>query len=187
MKIAITQRVIDYKNGPYDSLDHGFYSMFKGHELVPIPNNLKFLRTQAITEADLVVFSGGNSMIKDNWQYSYDRLVVEKHVLDLAMAYEKKILGISRGTQFLTISFGGTIKPDPNHKQDHYVNATGARISVRSRHEEGLGNIPAGAEVLSKDDDGNVEAWKLKDIGCVLWHPERMNNHWMPDPLNWHK
>ena len=44
-------------------------------------------------------------MTQDNWQYSYDRLVVEKHVLDLAMAYEKKILGISRGTQFLTTYF----------------------------------------------------------------------------------
>ena len=187
MKIAITQRVIDYRNGPYDSLDHGFYSMFKGHELLPIPNNLKFLRTTTITEADLVVFSGGNSMISENWQYNYDRLVVEKHVLDLAMAYEKKILGISRGTQFLTVSFGGNIKADPNHKKNHYVNSTGARVEVCSRHEEILGSIPVGAEVLAKDDDGNVEAWKLKDIGCVLWHPERMINHWMPDPLRWYK
>ena len=100
MKIAITQRVIDYRNGPYDSLDHGFYSMFKGHELLPIPNNLKFLRTQTITEADLVVFSGGNSMVSDNWQYNYDRLVVEKHVLDLAMAYEKKILVLAEAHHF---------------------------------------------------------------------------------------
>ena len=87
----------------------------------------------------------------------------------------------------LTVSFGGMIKPDPNHKKNHYVNSTGARVEVCSRHEEVLGSIPAGAEVLAKDDDGNTEAWKLKNIGCVLWHPERMNNHWMPNPLNWHK
>ena len=95
MKIAITQRVIDYKNGPYDALDHGFYSMFKGHELIPIPNQLKHFRSTAVTDADLVVFSGGNSMISDDWQYNHERLKVEKHVLDLALSFKKQILGIS--------------------------------------------------------------------------------------------
>ena len=187
MKIAITQRVVDYKNGPYDALDHGFYSMFQGHELIPIPNQLKFFRTNTVTDSDLIVFSGGNSMIQDDWQFNYERLVVEKHVLDLSMAYEKKILGISRGTQFLTVSLGGNIIPKDGHMTDHTVNAQGARVTVRSRHKEVLGSIPAGADVLAKDDDGNIESWKLKNIGCVLWHPERMKSHWMPDDICWHK
>ena len=36
MNIAITQRVIEFQNGPYDSIDHGFYEMFSGHTLQPI-------------------------------------------------------------------------------------------------------------------------------------------------------
>jgi ethanolamine utilization microcompartment shell protein EutS len=34
MKIAITQCVIEFRNGPYDSIDHGFYDMFNGHILI---------------------------------------------------------------------------------------------------------------------------------------------------------
>ena len=187
MKIAITQRVIDYKNGPYDALDHGFYSMFKGHELIPIPNQLKHFKSTAVTEADLVVFSGGNSMISDDWQYNHERLKVEKHVLDLALSFKKQILGISRGTQFLTVSFGGSIKADPNHKEDHIVKYKDSNITVRSRHNEVLGSVPAGATVLATDAEGNPESWMLEHIGCVLWHPERMDNHWMPEELHWYK
>ncbi len=187
MKIAITQRVIDYKNGPYDSLDHGFYSMFKDHELIPIPNKIKHFRSGVVTEADLIVFSGGNSMIKDDWQYNHERLRVEKHVLDLALAYDKKILGLSRGCQFLTVSLGGSLKPHPKHTEDHPVMARGHKITVRSRHNEVLGSIPAGATALAKDSEGYVESWILQDkIGCVLWHPERMSNHWMPEELHWY-
>ena len=35
------------------------------------------------------------------------------------MAYEKKILGISRGTQFLTVMLGGTIMRVDGLKEDY--------------------------------------------------------------------
>lgn len=183
MKIAITQRVIDFRNGPYDALDHGFYSMFEGHLLRPIPNKIEHYRTDWIHDSDLVVFTGGNSMMPDNWQFNEERLKVEKHTLDLAKLYHKPILGISRGCQFLTVSLGGKIKESSRHKQNHNVYYKGSQVEVCSRHEEVLETIPLGASVLATDEDGYCESWKLDNIITVLWHPERMKNHWMPEEV----
>ena len=51
MKIAITQRVIEIRNGPYDGIDHGFYEMFAGHTLHPIPKHLEHYNTQPIVNS----------------------------------------------------------------------------------------------------------------------------------------
>lgn len=185
MKIAITQRVIDFRNGPYDSLDHGFYSMFADHILRPIPNKLEHYRTDVIVDSDIIVFTGGNSMVPGNWQYNEERLRIEKHTLDLARLYNKPILGISRGCQFLTVSLGGSIEKSDRHTEDHSVYYKESKIKVCSRHEEILKTIPLGASVLATDDDGNCESWKLDNIITVLWHPERMKNHWMPYEVKW--
>lgn len=180
MKIAITQRVIDFRNGPYDSLDHGFYDMFKDQHLMPIPNKLDHFDTKTIEQADLIVFSGGNSMVEGNWQYNEERLRVEKHTLDLAKVLNKPILGISRGCQFLTVSLGGSIMKSDRHTEDHTVYYKGNKVTVRSRHEEVLSTIPPGADVLATDEQGYCESWKLHNMVTVLWHPERMKNFWMP-------
>lgn len=180
MKISITQRVIDFRNGPYDSLDHGFYNMFSNHELLPIPNNLEHFDTSKIVNSDLVVFSGGNSLIKGNWQYNAQRLRIEQHTLDLARLYNIPILGISKGCQFLTVSLGGSIKETDRHSTNHNVYYNGDTIEVCSRHTELLNSIPLGATSLAKDDQGYCESWKLDNIITVLWHPERMKTNWLP-------
>lgn len=183
MIIAITQRVIDFRNGPYDSIDHGFYKMFEGHTLLPIPNNIKHFSTDTIKQADLVVFSGGNSMFPDSWQYNPKRLQVEKHVLDTACRNNKPILGISRGTQFLNVSLGGSLKKSTLHTEDHAVRYNNNEVIVCSRHEEILDSIPHGAAVIATDSDGNCESWRLANIATVLWHPERMDDCWMPEEI----
>lgn len=181
MKIAITQRVIDYRNGPYDALDHGFYNMFPDQEIIPIPNSLDHFRSKMITCSDLIVFSGGNSMVGGDWQFNEKRLRVEKHTFDLARLYKKPILGISRGSQFLTVSMGGSIGPVDGHKEDHDVLYRKVKINVCSRHEHRLTNTPLGANIICKDVEGNVESWKLDNILTVMWHPERMDDFWLPE------
>ena len=180
MKIAITQRVIEFQNGPYDGIDHGFYEMFSGHTLIPIPNHLEHYKTDTIVNSDLVVFTGGNSMMPGDWQYNEDRLRVEKHTLDLAKLYDKPILGISRGCQFLTIALGGSIEQNGRHTHDHSVNYKDSEVKVCSRHQEVLSKIPNGATCLATDSEGLCESWKLDNIITVLWHPERMKTHWLP-------
>ena len=180
MKIAITQRVIDFRNGPYDSIDHGFYDMFRGHTLYPIPNDIDHFDNDLIINCDLVVFSGGNSMMEDSWQYNEKRLLIEQRTLVLAQEHNKPMLGISKGCQFLTTSLGGSIKPASTHHKDHSVCYNNTIVSVHSRHEEVLSRIPNGAICLATDTEGNCESWHMDNIVVVLWHPERMNNHWLP-------
>ena len=142
MKIAITQRVIEFRNGPYDSIDFGFYDMFSGHTLLPIPNHLEHYRTQTIVDSDLVVFTGGNSMFPGNWQYE-NRLRVEKHTLDLAKLYNKPTLGISRG---YAITVDGCTRRHfrKNGRYTHNLGVNcynGSKVEVHSRHEEVLATI----------------------------------------------
>ena len=132
MNIAITQRVIEFQNGPYDSIDHGFYEMFSGHTLQPIPNHLEHYKTSTVVDSDLVVYTGGNSMMPNSWQYNENRLRVEKHTLDLAKLYDKPILGISRGCQFLTVALGGTLEKNGRHAHDHSVNYKDSSVDVCS-------------------------------------------------------
>lgn len=183
MNIAITQRVIDFRNGPYDSLDHGFYKLFSGHNLIPIPNSMTHFNSELVTRSDVVVFTGGNSMFPDNWQYNEERLRVEKHVLDLARLYDKPILGISRGAIFLTVSLGGDIEKTDRHTENHIVQYKKIKVDVVSRHEERYTSIPIGSECLATDEDGFCESWKLGNIITVLWHPERMEDGWMPQEV----
>lgn len=183
MKIAISQRVIDFRNGPYDALDHGFYSWFADHDIITIPNNIDFFRSSMILEADLVVFSGGNSMVQGDWQFSVDRIKVEKHMLDLALMYDKRILGVSRGTQFLTLAFGGTIDAMEGHHKNHTVKYRKVKVDVCSRHNEVLTSIPSGANIIAQDENGYCESWTLDNVSTVLWHPERMDDHWIPKEI----
>ena len=154
--------------------------MFDGHILRPIPNHIDHYQTDIIVNSDIVVFTGGNSMVPGNWQYNENRLRIEKHTLDLARLYNKPILGISRGCQFLTVSLGGSIKENGRHTRNHTVYYNDSEVEVCSRHEEVLDKIPTGATCLATDEDGNCESWKLDNIITVLWHPERMKTHWLP-------
>lgn len=183
MKIAITQRVIEYRNGPYDSLDHGFYSMFRDHQLLPIPNNAQHYSDLVIAQADAVVFTGGNSMDPDNWQYNDIRLQCERRALQIALNLNKPIVGISRGCQFLTTELGGTIVKTDRHKKDHAVYYNNTAVTVCSRHEECLDQLPEGAQVLATDAQGCCESWQRDRVVTVLWHPERMSDHWVPDEM----
>jgi gamma-glutamyl-gamma-aminobutyrate hydrolase PuuD len=157
--------------------------MFSGHTLSPIPNNLDHYdqAEHIVANSDIVVFTGGNSMVPGTWQYNEARLATDDLTLDLALRYNKPILGISRGCQFLNIKFGGSISPNENHQEDHNVYYNETTVSVCSRHEEILSTIPSLATVLVTDESGNCESWQLDNMITVLWHPERMNTHWLPD------
>ena len=55
--------------------------------------------------------------------------------------YNKPILGISRGCQFLTVAHGGSLEKNGRHHINHSVNYKGSNVEVCSRHEEILKTI----------------------------------------------
>lgn len=185
MKIAITQRVIDFNNGSYDALDNKYYKLFQGHRLRPIPNEIEHYRTSWILDCDIVVFTCGNSMNKDSWEYNEQRLRVEKHTLDLAQLYKKPILGIGRGCQFLTLSLGGSIEKSNRQNNNNTIYYNNTEVEVVSNKKQVLKTVPLGASVLATDEDGYCESWKLDNIITTMWNPERMNSCWMPYEVKW--
>ena len=81
------------------------------------------------------------------------------------------------------MSLGGSIEKTEQHKDDHIVYYNDMTKKVCSRHNELLSTLPPGVTQLAKDPQGYCESWKLENIGCVLWHPERMDDHWIPDEI----
>lgn len=181
MKIAITQSVIDFRSVQCDSLEHSFYDMFSQHTLRPIPNNLEHYRTEWIIDSDAIVFTGGNSVFKENSTYNSRRLRIEKHTLDLARLYNIPILAIGEGCQFLTLCLGGKVSVNKSVQSSYNILYGNSRISVEGGTTSNkLIELPLGATPLAHDEFGNCVSWKLDNIVSIMWHPERMKNYWLP-------
>lgn len=112
-----------------------------------------------------------------------------------ALERDLPLLGICRGMEVMNVALGGTLVQHldtasthlhtPGTFSDHDVElepgslaarAAGAeRISVRSHHHQGLGELGEGLAVSARADDGVVEAVELPErtfaLG-ILWHTE---------------
>lgn len=134
--------------------------------------------------------SGGGNPDRDRFEVALARAALDR---DMPM------LGICRGMQVLNVANGGTIeqhlperlgherhRPVPGQWAEHEVRlepeslaarAAGAqRLSVKSHHHQGVGDVGSGLEVSGwAADDDTIEAIELPGrefaLG-VLWHPE---------------
>jgi putative glutamine amidotransferase len=116
-----------------------------------------------------------------------------------ALEREMPLLGVCRGMQILNVAVGGTLdqhlperlgherhRPVPGTWTEHEVRlapgslaarAAGAeRITIKSHHHQGIGEVGEGLEASAWDtDDELIEAIESPDgafaLG-VLWHPE---------------
>jgi putative glutamine amidotransferase len=122
----------------------------------------------------------------------------ELALVTAALDRDMPVLGVCRGMQMLNVACGGTLvqhlegelearhRHTPGAFSDHDVElepgslaarAAGAgRLSVRSHHHQGLGEVGEGLAITGRSpEDGIVEAVELPDkrfaLG-VLWHPE---------------
>ncbi len=128
------------------------------------------------------------------------RDVMERIVLEKALAADKPVLGICRGIQFINAALGGTLyqdiptqcpsavqhhQPAPYHLPSHEVEITegsplygclGTRsIPVNSCHHQAVKDLAPGLEAMAHSPDGLVEALYMPGIRylwAVQWHPE---------------
>jgi len=125
---------------------------------------------------------------------------MEKLILDAAIMYNKPILGICRGIQFINAVLGGSLwqnipsqfsdkvihrqKP-PYDKPSHDVKIKTNSplyqllkkeiILVNSYHHQGIRRLSPKLEVMAEAPDGLIEAVyapKCKFLWAVQWHPE---------------
>jgi gamma-glutamyl-gamma-aminobutyrate hydrolase PuuD len=168
MIIGLTQRVLVHKERAYDSLEHGWYSCLKGHTLVAVSN-----RTNVEVDADLLIVTGGdNHPVRD---------LIENRLIQQFMLESKPIIGICHGAFLLTNMFGGKVGSVEGHMDsEHLINGTQL---VNSYHTLQIEEPPKQATVLATDEQGCCESWIYKNIGAVVWHPERMNEPYWPKKI----
>lgn len=128
------------------------------------------------------------------------RDTLEGIVFREAVGFNKPVLGICRGLQFINVALGGTLYQDiptqhpsavehhqqpPYHIPSHEVAVVKGsplhkcleteKLSVNSCHHQALKALAPGLEVMATASDGIVEAVympKHRFLWAVQWHPE---------------
>jgi len=174
MKIAITQRQIEINGFVHDCLDPNWYRLFKGHELIIIPN---LIDIDLDINLDMLVISGGN--------HTETRYKTELVVCDWAMRNDIPILGVCHGAFFLNYAFKGIDAQVKGHRgKDHTVTMEGKEHTVNSYHDICIYELGKDLTPIAWSGD-HVEAFKHKDLPIwgIVWHPERMADPILPKDL----
>lgn len=176
MKIGLTQRVLHHNNQAYDCVEHGFYRFLNGHTLFYIPNTLDQDLCAVAQGIDLLIITGGDSHpVRD--------LIEHKLIYFMQMA-GKPIIGICHGSHLLVNYFGGKcFDISGHHNVEHYIVYRDNRFKVNSYHSLAIQQLPVNAVTLATSEEGDCEAWIMDKIAGVVWHPERMDEPWLPDEI----
>jgi len=175
MNIGLTQRIFVVKNIVYDSIEHGWYRYLEGHTLFFISNNTDQDFKNLAENLDCLIITGGDD--RDLRRVTEIRLATEM------MKQQKPILGICHGAFMLSDILGGKIKNVTGHTDTtHLVYYNNQKITVNSFHSISI-TVPH-VNPLVTDSDGNTEAWIDGNIAGVVWHPERMQEPWLPTEID---
>lgn len=180
MIIGLSQRVLTYREREYDSLSRDFYKFFKGHTLLPIPNGYSIDYDALVNQIDIFVITGGEA--------HPDRTRTELLIAEKMTSIGKPVVGICYGAFLLTEVLEGSVqtKYDMPWGVDHkiFYHTDLEEYEVNSFHNQIITHEPPGSEVLCSDEYGYVEAWVKGNVAAVVWHPERMNEPWLPSEIN---
>ncbi len=142
----------------------------------------------------------GQTAVYDNIVCCKERDIMERSVLQQALIFEKPVLGICRGIQFINAALGGTlyldipseVKSDIEHHQSppydvpvHSVKIEKGtplfkllqkqELDVNSYHHQGVKELAPQLKAMARSEDGIVEAVYMplrKFVWAVQWHPE---------------
>lgn len=178
MKIAISQReeIIGQSGLTHDCLSQIWYSFLRKHTIIPIAN----VNPVPIPEdIDMVIFSGGNA--------SLSRLHTELALFNYANDNNIPMLGVCHGAFFLAELLGSTCGDIDGHRgTEHIVAMEGHNVIVNSYHGSNIITVSDKLNVIARDLDGNIEAFKHKDkpIWGIVWHPEMMEVPVLPSEVD---
>lgn len=176
--VAVSQRVDHFpdREEHRDALDIRLTQWLTAAGFLPFPlPNAVFATGELPAWLDRVrpyglILSGGND-IGDEPQ----RDATERALLDHARDQRLPVLGICRGMQILGAWSGTALKPVANHARTRHQVAGAISGEVNSYHNFSLAECPPQFDVLSRSDDGEIEAIKHRQLPweAWMWHPER--------------
>lgn len=176
MNIGLTQRVLVHNKQYYDCTDQDWYDFFEEHQITTIKNITTQDFSALADTLDCLVITGGD-----------DHPI--RHMTELRLATEmlkrqKPIIGICHGCFLLQDLLGGTMKDiDGHHNEVHNVIYKDREYQVNSFHTLSIEKPHDEATVLATDMNGNCEAWIDGKIAGIVWHPERMEESFVPDEI----
>jgi putative glutamine amidotransferase len=173
MKILISQveHLRPPRYWPADSLERSYYKFLQGHELIPVPNNIKV----PDIEYDCLILTGGPDSVARNQ--------TENLLYENAVEKGKPVVGVCHGAFVINdMSKGVNGHVDGHVDAEIKITMEGAEHAVRCYHSQAIEKLGDGFEPIAFDTEGGIEAFKhvSKPIYGILWHPERMNNPVLP-------
>jgi N5-(cytidine 5'-diphosphoramidyl)-L-glutamine hydrolase len=177
MRIGISQReeTIGRSGHLHDCLGQNWYSLLKGHNIIPIPN----VDSYRNYDFDMLILSAGND--------SSNRFKTERAVYSYALEKGIPVLGVCHGALFLARMIGAETKPVEGHiGNEHLVKLDGRNVVVNSYHELTISKLPDEYEAIATDFDGNIEGFKHKSLPIfgILWHPDKQEVAMLPEYLD---
>ena len=176
LKIGLSQRILYHRGRAYDAIEHGWYSYLNGHTLFYLPNSTAQDFNQIADNLDSFIITGGDDIAL--------RRTVETKLASAMMQRNKPVVGICHGAFLLTDLLGGTVVDvDAHMEQLHPVMYFGDVKIVNSFHNIAIDKLHTTGTVLCTDDLGHIESWIDGTLAGVVWHPERMDQPWLPDEI----
>jgi len=186
MKIGISMEMTRVlRNTWHAALNHEWYDMFAGDEIIPIACHGIMPQTD---EFDLIVLTGGNDTVKfQTWRNNVypTRDIFESSLIRQCLTTRTPLIGICRGSHFLNLEQGGTVRL----MEDPYDNIKIQlpKFEVTCHHTICIDKLAQDFEILQQDKSGVIELaihWENKQLG-IGWHPERaVNAHTRPYVLD---
>jgi len=174
--IGLSQRILFHKGRAYDCIEHGWYNLLSGHTLFYVPNTLNQDFDDIADRLDAFIITGGDD--------STLRRTVETKLATKVMQRNKPVIGVCHGAFLITDLLGGKVEEIESHMDTtHPVYYFGDIKEVNSYHNLGITKLHNSGTVLCVDNDGHVEAFIDGKLAGMVWHPERMENSWMPDEI----
>lgn len=177
-RIGLTMRVefIPEVGERRDCIDQKWYGFFKACDFYPvlIPNDSSCLST-ILEDLSGVVLTGGGSLTTLGGD-SPERDLLEKKLVTHSEENEFPLIGVCRGMQVIQDYYGVPLEKVSGHvRERHNLSLCGQEINVNSFHDYGARSTVEELEILSRDEDGVVEAiaHKSSPILGIMWHPER--------------
>jgi putative glutamine amidotransferase len=178
MKIGVSMEMTRVLRDTWHAaINHEWYEFLDGQDLYPLCCH----GTANVNDYDLIILCGGNDMpgIK-TWRNNHYPLrdQFEHDLVTNAKKYSVPVVGICRGSHFLNVEGGGTIKLMEQPYDNVKVQLP--QFEVTCHHTIQINQLAPGYEILAQDNTGVIELARHTEHRQlqVGWHPERaVNKH----------